>query len=350
VVARRGHPAIVLERDESVGATWARRYDRLCLHTTRRFSGLPFHPLPSGLPRYVPKDLYARYLAGYVQQAGLDVRLGSCVERVQADAGGWCVETTGSRLETRAVVLATGRHSVPWVPNWPGADDYGGRFLHSSDYATGADFAGKQALVVGIGNSGAEIAVDLVEHGAAAVSVAVRSRPPITSREIAGIPVQLFGMALHPFPAVLVDRLGKTIRRRATGDLRPYGLGEEEWGPFAERRPPVIDVGFLRELKAGAIKVVPAVVSFTPRGVVTADGQEHAFEVVVAATGFTTGLERLVDAPGALDERGYPRPDHAPSGLFFAGYSETPRGQLFEANRGARRLAATIDDYLEQES
>ena len=279
-------------------------------------------------------------------QAGLDVRLGASVERVHPGRGGWLVETAGGGLEARAVVLATGRHRMPRVPDWPRADEFGGRLLHSADYGTGAEFVGTRALVVGIGNSGAEIAVDLVEQGAAAVSVAVRSRPPITSREIAGIPVQLFGMALHPFSAVLVDRLGKAMRRRATGDLSPYGLGDEEWGPFAERRPPVIDVGFLRELKAGAINVVPAVVSFTSRGVVTADGQERPFDLVVAATGFTTGLEQLLDAPEALDERGYPQPAHAPSGLFFAGYAETPRGQLFEANRGSRRLAATIDDYL----
>lgn len=340
----------MLERDESVGATWARRYDRLCLHTTRRFSGLPFHPLPRSHPRYVPKDLYARYLDRYVQQAGIEVRLNSRVERLLPSADGWRMATAGGGLEARAVVLATGRHNVPRIPDWPGANEYSGRLLHSSDYGTGAEFAGTQALVVGIGNSGAEIAVDLVEQGAAAVSVAVRSRPPITSREIAGIPVQLFGMALHPFPASLVDRIGKAMRRRATGDLRPYGLGEEEWGPFAERRPPVIDVGFLHVLKAGAIEVLPAVVSFTPRGVVTTDGNERAFDVVVAATGFTAGLEKLVDAPEALDERGYPRPAHSMAGLFFAGYSETPRGQLFEANRGARRLARTIDRYLEKGS
>lgn len=189
MLARRGRNAIVLERDQTVGATWARRYDRLCLHTTRRFSGLPFHPLPRSHPRYVPKDLYARYLAGYVLQAGLAVRLGSRVERVQPDADGWRLETAAGGLETRAVVLATGRHSVPQLPDWPGSGDYAGRLLHSDDYTTGAEFAGKQALVVGIGNSGAEIAVDLVERGAAAVSIAVRSRPPITSREIAGIPV-----------------------------------------------------------------------------------------------------------------------------------------------------------------
>ena len=79
---------------------------------------------------------------------------------------------------------------------------------------------------------------------------------------------------------------------------------------------------------------------------VFADGEERPFAVVVAATGFTTGLERLIDEPRALDERGFPRPGAAVPGLFFSGYSETPRGQLFEASRAARRLAREVDAYL----
>ena len=108
----------------------------------------------------------------------------------------------------------------------------------------------------------------------------------------------------------------------------------------------MIDVGFLDQLKAGRVEVLPALVALTRTGVSFADGTEHAFDVVVAATGFATGLEQLVQEPGALDERGYPLPGSAPPGLFFAGYSETPRGQLFESNRRSRRLAAEVDDYL----
>jgi hypothetical protein len=82
--------------------------------------------------------------------------------------------------------------------------------------------------------------------------------------------------------------------------------------------------------------------------VVFANGVEEEFDVIVAATGFTSGLENLLDAPGALDDRGYPRPDGTYPGLYFAGYSETPRGQLFESSRGADKLAATVDAYLER--
>lgn len=345
---RRGRAPVVVDGAKSVGATWAGRYDRLCLHTVRRFSGLPFYPIPRSYPRYVPKDLYARYLEDYAKRMGLAVRLGEHVERIHGQDADWIVETAQERLATRAVIVATGRHNVPRVPRWEGMDDFAGLIIHSSEYKSGRDFAGKRLLVIGIGNSGAEIAADLVEQGAARVAVSVRTTPPITSREIAGIPVQVLGMLFAPFPARAVDRLGALLRRFGNGDLRPYRLGKEAWGPFTARRPPVIDVGFLDLLKARRIDVVGDVRHFTRKGVVFADGGQQEFDIVVAATGFTSGLDQLLDAPHALDDRGYPRTDGQYPGLYFAGYSETPRGQLFESSRGAHKLGATVDSYLER--
>ena len=302
--------------------------------------------MPRSLPRYVSKEAYARYLSGYSTHFQLDVRSGQPVERIRRDGAAWIVETGGGELRTHAVVVATGRHNVRTLPDWPGVGDFEGRLLHSEDYRSGRELAGRRVLVVGLGNSGAEIAADLVEQGASAVSVAVRSRPPISAREIAGIPTQIFGLLLHPFPARLVDGLGSVLRRIGTGDLRPYGLGREEWGPFGARRPPVIDVGFLEQLKAGRLEILPALVALTRTGARFSDGSEREFDVVVAATGFSTGLLHELLEPGVLDERGHPLPSAAPPGLYFAGYSETPRGQLFESNRSSRRLASAIDAYL----
>ncbi len=345
---RRGREPVVLEGAETVGATWAERYERLRLHTVRRFSGLPFYAMPRSYPRYVPKDMYARYLSDYAGRMGLAISLGQRVERIRPEGEGpaWLVETTRENWTARAVIVATGRHNAPRLPRWAGMEDFTGRVIHSHEYSSGREFAGKRVLVIGIGNSGAEIAADLVEQGAARVAVSVRTTPPITSREIAGIPVQLLGMLLMPFPARAVDRLGGLLRRVGNGDLSKYGLGKEEWGPFTARRPPVIDVGFLDLLKAGRIDVLPNVLHFTRAGVVVAHGVEEEFDVVVAATGYTTGLDELLAAPRALDERAYPRADGAYPGLYFAGYSETPRGQLFESSRGAHKLAATVDSYL----
>jgi len=353
-LSHRNFEAVVLERDDRVGATWSRRYDRLRLHTVRRFSGLAYFPIPRTYPRYLPKEDFARYLREYAERFRLDVRTGETARRVRAHAGdpGWTVETDLGTWKAAAVVVATGSYGAPTLPAWPGADLYGGRLLHSAHYDTGARFAGTKALVVGIGNSGAEIATDLVEQGAAEVAIAVRTPPPIVPRDLFGVlPVQLLGLALTPVPAPrLLDRLGDAVRRVGVGDLQEHGIGPAAWGPFTARRPAVIDVGFLRELKAERIRVLPSVSGLTASGVAFADGSVEDFDVVVAATGFTTGLERLLDVPGAVGDHGEPRIRSGRTtpfpGLYFTGFEETVRGTLFEIRRESKRLAREIDRYL----
>ena len=349
-LGRLGRRPVLLERDARVGGTWDRRYERLCLHTVRRFSGLPYLPMPSSFPRYVPKAMYAQYLRDYARALQLDVRPGQEVGRIQrtdGSAGGWLVATTRDEWQADAVVIASGQYNRPRIPAWPGVETFPGKLLHAADYRTGRAFAGKRVLVIGIGNTGAEIAADLVEQGAAGVTIAVRSSPPITKREIFGIPVQLFGMALVSLPPGPVDCAGAVLRRIGTGDLGRYGIGAAAWGPFTARRPPVIDVGFLAQLKAGTVTVRPDVTAFTADGVAFADGRREPFDVVVAATGFTTGLDRIMAEPTVLDEGGRPRGGTGSGiGIFFAGFAESPRGQLYETSRAAPGIAAAIDQYL----
>jgi putative flavoprotein involved in K+ transport len=349
---RRGHSPVVLEQDDRIGGRWAGRYERLHLHTVRRFSGLAHRGMPKDYPRYVHKDLFARYLQDYAQQFGLDVRLGERVRKLRVEDGTWLVETDRSAWRSQVVIVATGTYNERVLPTWSGMDAFRGRVVHSGEYGSGREFSGQRALVVGIGNSGAEIAADLVEQGAAFVAISVRTPPPIMPRDLFGlVPVQLLGLALTPVPAPrLLDRAGAVVRRIGVGDLRKYGLDKAEWGPFTARRPAVIDVGFLRELKAGRIHVRADVERFTPGGVVFADGEEEDFDVVVAATGFETGLADFLDVPDAVGNRGRPRfksgrPTSFP-GLYFLGFDETTRGVLFEANRDSRRLARSVEDYL----
>lgn len=345
-LGRRGVDALVVDRGERIGASWASRYERLHLHTIRRFSGLAHAGIPRRYPRYLSKDEYAGYLAEYAARLGLRVALG---ETVKAIRPGWELETSQRTLHAEVVVVATGHYLEPRLPAWDGRDAFAGRVLHSAEYRNGRELAGKRAVVVGLGNSGAEIATDLVEQGAASVSVAVRTTPPIVTRELFGLmPVQLFGIALMPLGMPrLVDRVGARLRRRAVGDLRPHGLGDAAWGPFTARRPAVIDVGFLEVLKAGHVAVRPALVRLTPHGVEYADGSTEEADVVVAATGFDTGLEGLLaDVPGVVGEDGQPLARSgaptAASGLYFIGFDETIRGHLFEARRESKRLARTI--------
>ena len=108
----------------------------------------------------------------------------------------------------------------------------------------------------------------------------------------------------------------------------------------------MIDVGFVRELKAGRVRVRPDLHELRPGGAVFSDGSEEDFDVVVAATGFRTGLDDLLDVSGALDAGDLPREGASHPGLFFAGFTETVRGQLYEANRAAGGLAAAVDAFL----
>jgi putative flavoprotein involved in K+ transport len=342
---RKGFEPLVLEKDERIGGSWGRRYERLHLHTVRRFSGLPRVAIPKRYGRYVAKDDYARYLCDYADALGLDVRLGTEVRSIRP---AWHIETQRRIEDADAVVVATGKYGRKRLPAWPGRGRFDGPIVHSADYRSGREFAGQRVLVVGVGNSGTEIAADLVEQGAAHVAIAVRTTPPITTREVLGLPVQVWGIALSPFPARAVEPVAARIRKLATRDLAQYGLADAAWSPLLERKPPVIDVGFLSELRAGRIQVRPDVEAFE-RGVVRfVGGAEEEFDAVVAATGFTTGLDDLVDAPGVLDERGEPRvpapPEHP--GLFFMGFVETVRGQLFEAGREAPRLARAVEEHV----
>ena len=107
---QRGIDAVLFERDAKVGDRWSRRYERLCLHTVRRYSGLAHHAMPSAYPKYVPKDLFARYLAEYAEYFALDVRHRHVVQRVRQamDGTAWAIDTDQGSWNARAAIIATG--------------------------------------------------------------------------------------------------------------------------------------------------------------------------------------------------------------------------------------------------
>ena len=349
-----GLDSTILEKDEAIGGTWARRYDRLRLHTIRRFSGLAHAPIPRRYPRYLARDQFVRYLQNYAKRLGLRVVTGCEVTRVRPVEGAstpmWQVETGQGVWQSPVVVLATGQYSVPVMPTWPGRETFTGTLIHSSDYANGRAWSGKRALVIGVGNSGAEIATDLADAGASFVAISIRTPPFMTRRDTFGLPVQVISLAMSTLPARAADRIARIVMRLAFGDMSRFGIARPGYNPYGDKRVPVIDVGFAKAVKKGRLAVRPDVAAFTPTGVRFSDGQEGAFDLVVAATGFSSGLERLLPMPELLNEDGYPRfPSGEPTsrpGLYFVGFTHTLRGHLFEANRTSRLLAKRIAEYL----
>ncbi|MEU9851498.1 NAD(P)/FAD-dependent oxidoreductase [Streptomyces sp. NPDC047985] len=349
----RGIRAVVLEKSGDVGASWRGHYDRLRLHTTRRRSALPGLAMPRRFGRWVARDDVVRYLEKYAEHHELEVVTGVEVSRVDRapDGSGWQLAASGGRMLTgRAVVVATGFNHTPRVPDWPGRDTFTGTFAHASEYRDAAPYAGRDVLVVGIGNTGAEIAVDLVEGGASRVRIAVRTAPHIVRRSTLGWPSQATAVLVRRLPVWLVDPAARLMSRLSVPDLGAYGLPRPDTGLYSRVREgaiPVQDVGLIDAVKRGRVVPVAAVESFDGDAVVLADGDRITPDAVVAATGYRRSLEGLVGHLGVLDARGRPvvrggrTPKQAP-GLYFTGFTNPISGMLREMALDARKIAKKI--------
>ncbi len=161
----RGVPFVILEQASAVGSTWRRHYDRLHLHTVARFSALPRMGWPASVPMYPSRAEVVDYLERYARHFALEPRFGQRAARARRDGARWVVTTPGGEHSGRALVIATGYNRVPNVPAFPYRERFGGAILHSSEYRSGAAYRGRRAIVVGLGNSGGEIALDSLGVG-----------------------------------------------------------------------------------------------------------------------------------------------------------------------------------------
>ncbi|CAM5476652.1 flavin-containing monooxygenase [Streptomyces aurantiogriseus] len=353
----QGIRAVVVERSDGVGASWRRHYDRLHLHTTRRLSALPGLAMPRRFGRWVARDDMVRYLEKYAEHHELELVTGVEVSRVErtADGTGWLLHASGGReLTGSAVVVATGYNHTPYLPDWPGREAYTGELTHASAYRDGTPYAGRDVLVVGVGNTGAEIAVDLVESGAARVRLAVRTVPHIVRRSTAGWAAQYSGILVRRLPVGLVDRLCRVMAKVSVPDLSARGLPRPDTGLYTRARQgaiPVQDVGLIDAVRRGKVEIVAAVEGFEDGKVVLADGTRLETDAVVAATGYVRALEGLVGHLDVLDERGRPvahgarSPKDAP-GLYFTGFTTPISGTLRELALDAERIAKAVRRQL----
>lgn len=350
----RGVRAVVLEKSDRVGASWRGHYDRLHLHTTRRWSALPGLRMPRRFGRWVGRDDVVRYLEKYTEHHGLEVVTGvevTRIDRAPDGSGDWQLTATGGRvLRGRAVVVATGFNHTPRIPDWPGRDTFTGELLHAARYRAPAPYADRDVLVVGIGNTGAEIAADLAEGGASQVRIAVRTVPHIVRRSTAGWPAQATGILVRRLPVRLVDRAGAVMCRIAVPDLAAQGLPRPDTGLYSRVRQgaiPVQDVGLIDAVRTGAVTPVAAVASFDKDTVVLADGTRLTPDAVIAATGYDRALEPLLGHLDVLDGRGRPvahggrSPKGAP-GLYFTGFTNPISGMLREMALDAERIAKRV--------
>jgi putative flavoprotein involved in K+ transport len=351
LLRRAGFQPLLLEAGEEPGAAWRERYDRLHLHTPRLLSGLPGRRIPRRFGRWVARDGLLEYLRAYADGEGLDVRTGARVERIDRNGAGWRLDTAGGPLLAHCVIVATGYNGRPFVPDWPGLAGFTGERVHSTDYRNPTPYRDRDVLVVGVGNSGAEIATDVAEGGASRTRLSVRTPPQILRRATAGIPAQLIGIAIRKVPPSWVDPISKAQRRLSIPDLAAQGLPRPEIGVrtsfITTGTTPVLDVGIVDAVRRGRVEIVAAVEGFDGSDVLLTDGSRIDPDVVIAATGFRAGLEELVGHLDVLDRRGLPVATDGEAvlpGLWFVGFMPTLGGQLREGSIAARAVAAAVTE------
>jgi len=316
-----GVDTLVVEKSTRIGDVWRDRYNNLTLHNKLSANHFPYLPFPTTWPVWLPKDMLADWLEAYAKFLELNVWTGTAVRAASYDEakGAWTVQLAGldgaeRTLRCRHLVMSTGvSGGVAKRPDLPGLSEFRGTVLHSSEFRSGADWAGKRALVVGTGNSGHDIAQDLYVSKAAAVTLMQRGPTCVVSLEPSASlsyavysedePVEDVDLMVAAIPhANLIDTYRwLTQRMRGLDDellsgLRGVGFkihdGPDDTGfqllYLRGAGGYYIDVGcseLLIEKKIGLLQAED-IERFEAGGVRLKDGRLEPLDLIVLATGF----------------------------------------------------------------
>lgn len=322
---RTGLSFVILDAQEESGGAWLHGWDSLRLFSPARFSSLPGWIMEGGPDHYPTRDEAVEYLRRYEERFELPVerpvrvisvrRMGEGL-RVETDRGGWLAS---------AVVSATGSWDRPYVPPYPGRERFRGVQLHSAHYGSPQAFAGKRVLVVGGGNSGAQILAEVSK---------VADATWVTLREPSFLPDYVDGRYLF-------DQATALYRARQEGRPapEPASLGD------------IVMVEPVREARErGVLRGERPFECFTENGVVWPDGREERIDAVLWCTGFRPVLEHLRPL-GVVEENGRVRLDGNRSlrepRLWLVGYGDWTgfaSATLIGVGRSAREVAAEISD------
>ena len=311
-----------------------------------RLPGLAF---PAGTPTFPSRGDFVAYLRRYADVFAVPVETGTAVTRVRPSGGAWTVDTQSDSIHARAVVVATGIVANPFVPAIADRERFRGRVIHSVEYRRPDPFRGRRVLVVGAGNSAGEIAAELADAGTH-VTVAVRSGADTVPREIAGVPIQYFSVAVAALP-----RAVRQLAAAAVGHISSMIRGAS---PIPGGRPapcrsvPLVGFHLVDAVTSGRVSLRGGLAAFTAGGVRFSDGVQESFDVVILATGYRAALA-MFGGDIRLDECGFGlRSDRVASAdhpnLCFVGHNYDARGGLFniarDAGNAARRITAALSD------
>lgn len=335
-LARAGLPFLILEAHERVGDAWRRRWDSLRLFTPARIDGLAGMRFPARGDVFISKDQMADYLESYAARFRLPVRTGMRVDRVTRNGEKFIVTAGDAVFKADHVVVAMANYQVPRVPEFASELAPGITQLHSHDYRNPSQLQPGGVLLVGVGNSGADIAIEVVRG----------HQTWLSGKESGHVPVRIEG-AFGRFVAIRIVRfLGHRVLNIDTP------MGRKARPKLLHSAAPLIRVR-PKDLEAAGVARVPRVVGVKEGLPLLADGRTLDVANVIWCTGFHAGFS-WIDLP-VFDERG--DPDHhrgivtKEPGLYFVGLhflyamsSATINGVGRDARRIVRAIEARTND------
>ncbi|WP_104161651.1 FAD-dependent oxidoreductase [Arthrobacter sp. ZGTC212] len=320
-LARRGlipeSGFVVLDANEGPGGAWRHRWDSLTLGSAHGIHDLPNFPLGAPDPREPASSVVSRYYGAYETEFGLRVQRPVRVRKISRTAGNRLRITTDSGVWlARFVINATGTWDKPYWPAYPGQQDFRGIQLHTRDFRSAADFAGRRVLVVGGGTSALQFLLQL--HEAGAQTAWSTRRPPEFTR--------------RPFDAEWGRGVERAVSERTRAGLPPLSVVAATGLPLTAQYQKGIDDGVL--ISRGPLA------RLTPAGAVFEDGSTAAADVILWATGFRASLGHLASLhlrePGGGIRMDGPRVVLLPQ-LFLVGYGES--ASTLGATRAGRAAA-----------
>ena len=333
-LAKRKIPFIILDAYERLGEAWRRRWDSLRLFTPARFSGLPGFPFP-GSSDFPTKDEMADYLEAYANRFQLPVRNGVRVERLSREGKSFVVDAGDNLFVADNVIVAMANYQVPKVPDFARKLDPAILQIHSREYRNPAQLKPGSVLVVGVGNSGADIAIELA-----------RTHPTwLSGQESGAIPYRIDGF----FGREVLFRIIRFIGHHVLSVGNP--LGRRARTKMLFHSAPLIRVK-LEDLSAAEVQRVARVADVQNGKPLLADGRALDVSNVIWCTGYKPGFD-WIDLP-IFGERGIPQHDRGIvtkyPGLYFVGLHylfAMSSATVVGVGRDAERIVREIESHDE---
>jgi len=340
---------IIIEKECDIATPWRNRYHRLHLHTNKGLSNLPFKKFSNVIPRYPSRLQVIGYLDEYQKAFNIAPIFNTEAKSIKKQNEYWITETSNESFQSKYVIIATGAYAKPNIVHFKGMETFPGKIIHSHQYITGADFVKQKVLLVGFGNSACEIAIDLYEQGAIPC-MSVRSAVNIVPRDLLGIPILRISKLMSWLPPKLADKLNAPIIKILYGDTAKLGLKKMPYGTFEQikrdAKIPVLDIGTIKHIKQGHIKIYDNIDFIDGQTVHFADGKKEIFDCIIAATGYCRNFtefiqvdkKRIDDLNACVSKQKYFGDD----GLYFCGFWISPTGLIREIALDAKQIAKDI--------